>query len=157
MSDPQIINEEPVINEPQSEEAKFFGVSTEINSDSADDIQIEVVDDTPEEDRGRQKREGSGERVDNDSVDAEISDYSQRAADRITEIKHEYHQERRGRRLIKLPIIMLYGQNKAQPKRIKKPTKKVMRMQWQNHKSFFLRQRLQNSRLEARPNRFRLM
>jgi len=97
MSDPQIINEEPVINEPQSEEDKFFGVSTEINSDSADDIQIEVVDDTPEEDRGRQKREGSGEKVDNDSIDAEISDYSQRAADRITEIKHEYHQERRAK------------------------------------------------------------
>ena len=33
MSDPEIINEEPVINEPQTSEDKFFGVTSEVNTD----------------------------------------------------------------------------------------------------------------------------
>jgi hypothetical protein len=97
MSDPEIINEEPVINEPQTSEDKFFGVTSEVNTDTPDEIQVEIIDDTPEEDRRPQKAKDSGSKVNNDDVDAEISDYSQRAADRINQIKYEFHEERRAK------------------------------------------------------------
>ena len=101
-SNTEIINEEPVINAPQSEEDKFFGVKTEIGSNASEEIQsneleIEVVDDTPEEDRRPKKSKEADSKVDNDDVDQEISDYSQRAADRINQIKYEYHEERRAK------------------------------------------------------------
>ena len=96
-SSTEIINEEPIIDAPQSEEDKFFGVKTEINTNSSDDLEIEVVDDTPKEDRRPKKAKDSDSKVDNDDVDQEISDYSQRAADRINQIKYEYHEERRAK------------------------------------------------------------
>ena len=109
-SNTEIINEEPVINAPQSEEDKFFGVKTEIGSNPSEEIQsneleIEVVDDTPEEDRRPKKSKDADSKVDNDDVDQEISDYSQRAADRINQIKYEYHEERRAKETADLSLI----------------------------------------------------
>ena len=92
MSKTEIINEEPVDTGPQSSEDKFFGVTTEINSELSDEIEVQVVDDVVEE-----KPKSKNDKVDNDEVDAEISNYSQRASDRINEIKYQYHEERRAK------------------------------------------------------------
>ena len=94
----EIVNEEPNIKEEtQSTEDKFFGVKTEIDLNDDESVQIEVVDDTPEQDRRPKKSKDAVSKVDNDEVDQEISDYSQRAADRINDIKYEYHEERRAK------------------------------------------------------------
>ena len=94
----EIINEEPnVTDSSQSQEDKFFGVQTEIGNDFSDSVEIEVIDDTPESDRRPKKAQNVESKVDNDVVDKEISDYSQRAADRINQIKYEYHEERRAK------------------------------------------------------------
>tara|TARA_R100001126_G_scaffold102737_1_gene88776 strand:+ start:2540 stop:3556 length:1017 start_codon:yes stop_codon:yes gene_type:complete len=92
VSKTEIINEEPVDTGPQSSEDKFFGVTTEINSEPSDEIEVQVVDDFVEE-----KPKPKSAKVDNDEVDAEISNYSQRASDRINEIKYQYHEERRAK------------------------------------------------------------
>ena len=52
MSETEIINEEPNIPEPRmSEEDKFFGQTTEIQTEVDEGLSVEIVDDTPEEDR----------------------------------------------------------------------------------------------------------
>ena len=87
--------------EPQTMEDKFFGVKTEINTDSSkeDELDVEVVDDIPEEDRRPPKQESTTEEetVDDETLDKEIADYSKRAGDRINKIKYEYHEERRAK------------------------------------------------------------
>ena len=99
MSDTEIINEEPNIPEtvPQSTEDKFFGKQTEIDSQIPEGLEVEVVDDTPEEDRRPAKAEDTSPDVDDETVDKEISDYSKRAGERIAKIKYEYHEERRAK------------------------------------------------------------
>ena len=64
-SSTEIINEEPNINEAsQSQEDKFFGVKTEINTNPSDEVEIEVVDDTPKEDRRPKKSKEADSKVD---------------------------------------------------------------------------------------------
>lgn len=97
-SNTEIINEEPAIIEaPQSQEEKFFGQQVEIDSNVPEDLEVEIIDDTPEKDRRPKKSKESDAKVDNDEVDQEIADYSKRAADRINQIKYEYHEERRAK------------------------------------------------------------
>ena len=98
-SSTEIINEEPVIDESQkmSKEDKFFGVTTEINNDIPEGLEVEIVDDIPEEDRRPRKAEDSSPDVDDDTLDKEIADYSDRAGKRIAKIKYEYHEERRAK------------------------------------------------------------
>ena len=99
MSNTEIINEEPNIPEtvPQSTEDKFFGKQTEIDSQIPEGLEVEVVDDTPEEDRRPAKAEDTSPDIDDETVDKEISDYSKRAGERIAKIKYEYHEERRAK------------------------------------------------------------
>ena len=99
MSDTEIINEEPNIPEtvPQSTEDKFFGKQTEIDNQIPEGLEVEVVDDTPQEDRRPAKAEDSSPDVDDETVDREIADYSKRAGERIAKIKYEYHEERRAK------------------------------------------------------------
>jgi len=99
MSETEIINEEPNIPEtvPQSTEDKFFGKQTEIDSQIPEGLEVEVVDDTPQEDRRPAKAEDSSPDVDDETVDREIADYSKRAGERIAKIKYEYHEERRAK------------------------------------------------------------
>ena len=100
MSKAEIINEEPNFGESvqQSQEDRFFGRSTEIDNKIPDDLEITIIDDTPEADQGRNPRAGdTSVEVDDDIVDKEIADYSKRAADRIAKIKYEYHEERRAK------------------------------------------------------------
>ena len=65
--------------------------------DEADDLEIEVLDDTPLEDV-REARPAA-DRLDPDSADfeAEIQGYSDNAQKRIKAVKFEYHEERRAK------------------------------------------------------------
>jgi len=57
------------------------------------DIEIEVVDDTPERDKGRRPLD----REVADPTDAEIENYTKGAQDRIKELTHARHDERRAK------------------------------------------------------------
>tara|TARA_R100000773_G_scaffold15940_1_gene14479 strand:- start:507 stop:1544 length:1038 start_codon:yes stop_codon:yes gene_type:complete len=88
-------NAEPVSE--QTSEDKFFGVASEINTSSPKDIEVEVIDERPEEDRRAPKVETKEQPVDDETLDKEIADYSKAAGDRINKIKYEYHEERRAK------------------------------------------------------------
>ena len=60
-----------------------------------DKLDIEIVDDTPEGDRGRPKRP-EGEKP-YDVKDEEISQYSESVQSRIKRLRYEYHEERRAK------------------------------------------------------------
>ena len=85
-----------------SEEDKFLGVRTTIGPPSdtstsaqADEIDVEVVDDRPEDD---QRPSGEATSSDDDmATDEEISNYGSRAQKRIKKLKWEYHEERRAK------------------------------------------------------------
>ena len=99
MSKAEIINEEPKFEGvmPQTQEDQFFGKQTEIDNKIPDDLEVTIIDDTPQEDRRPAKADDVSPEVDDDVVDKEIADYSKRAADRISKIKYEYHEERRAK------------------------------------------------------------
>ena len=99
MSKAEIINEEPDFEGvvPQTQEDQFFGKQTEIDNKIPDDLEVTIIDDTPQEDRRPAKADDASPEVDDDVVDKEIADYSKRAADRISKIKYEYHEERRAK------------------------------------------------------------
>jgi len=82
--------------QPQSAEEKFFGVRTKIaqrtNDQDAEpsDLQIEIVDDRPVEDRHYPK---SKEATDGD--DQELAGYSAKVRRRIDKLRYAQHEERR--------------------------------------------------------------
>ena len=99
MSETEIIHEEPNIPDTPitSEEDKFFGKTTEVDNSIVEGLEVEVVDDTPEEDRRPPKDETAETEVSDDALDAEITDYSKRAGDRINKLKYDFHEERRAK------------------------------------------------------------
>jgi hypothetical protein len=62
-------------------------------SEDFDDIEIEVVDDTPEEDRGRAPMETPPE----DPTDDELASYKPKERNKIREFHRAYHDERRAK------------------------------------------------------------
>ena len=60
---------------------------------AGDDVEIEIVDDTPERDRGRRPLDREVE----DPTDDEIESYTQGAQKRIKELTHARHDERRAK------------------------------------------------------------
>lgn len=60
-------------------------------SDDSDDIAVEIVDDTPEEDRGFKPRKKQVA----DPTDEELQNYGERARTRISELTNARHEERR--------------------------------------------------------------
>lgn len=66
-------------------------VKVEVTGD--DDFDVEVVDDTPEQDRGRKPLDREVE----DPTDDEIEQYTQGAQKRIKELTHARHDERRAK------------------------------------------------------------
>lgn len=58
-----------------------------------DSLEIEIVDDTPEQDKGRPRRpEGAAPEVPSDD---EVENYSESVKKRISKLKFEFHEERR--------------------------------------------------------------
>jgi hypothetical protein len=55
------------------------------------DLQVEVVDDTPPEDKNRPRRTGTPDLGDED----EVAQYSEKVKKRISKLKYEFHEERR--------------------------------------------------------------
>lgn len=85
-----------------SKEDKFLGVRTTIASPSdtstsaqVDEIDVEVVDDRPEDDRRPAAEATSPD--DDIATDEEISKYGSRAQKRIKKLKWEFHEERRAK------------------------------------------------------------
>ena len=81
----------------QTSEDKFFGVANEINTSPSKDIEVEVIDERPQEDRRPPKAETTEEPVNDEALDQEIADYSKKAGERINKIKYEFHEERRAK------------------------------------------------------------
>ena len=75
--------------ETQTTEEKFLGVKSTVGTDKDSNIEIEVVDDRPEEDRKPPKKESKNENS------QEIEDVSDNANKRIQKLKYDYHEERR--------------------------------------------------------------
>lgn len=85
--------------ETQTAEDKFFGVKTTFDkkakkAEEQSDIDLEIVDDRPEDDQRPQKAKDSGE---DDISDDELGQYSEKVQKRLNKLKYEYHEERRQR------------------------------------------------------------
>ncbi len=81
-----------MINEPKEvvEEA-------EITEEDFGDIEVEVVDDTPPEDRVAKRDEKASPEEDVEDDDDEIGQYSDRVQKRIKKLKYEFHEQRRAK------------------------------------------------------------
>lgn len=82
-----------------SKEEKFFGVKTQIGKKAKDqeepqsDIELEVIDDRPEDDRRPAKKTEST----SPNEDDELGNYSEKVQKRINKLRYEQHEERRQR------------------------------------------------------------
>ena len=59
------------------------------------DLEVEVIDDTPEEDKNKTRNENAPK--DNVPEDDEIQNYNEDVKKRINKLKYEYHEERRAK------------------------------------------------------------
>ena len=91
MTETQLANENQEVDsfpEAQSNEDKFLGVKSTVGIKEEDsNIEIEVVDDRPEEDRKSPRKEEDNQE--------EIEELSGNANKRIQKLKYDYHEERR--------------------------------------------------------------
>lgn len=97
MSENNTANQEVTEEIPQStKEEKFFGVKTtfekEPKEESVNEVEVEVVDDRPKEDRRPPKVKTS-----TNQVEEEIDGISDKVQKRIDKIKYDYHEERRAK------------------------------------------------------------
>lgn len=67
----------------------------EIQTEERDELEVEVVDDTPEEDRDKPRRPDGAEPDLGD--DEELQDVSKKVQSRISKLRYEYHEERRAK------------------------------------------------------------
>jgi len=66
---------------------------TEVELESNNELEVDIVDDTPEEDKGKPRRAEEAEAQ--IPEDDEIANYSENVQKRIKQLKFEYHEERR--------------------------------------------------------------
>jgi hypothetical protein len=70
-------------------------IDTDIDLDLSDDFEVEIVDDTPEQDRDKARRpDGVEAEIPEDD---EIASYSESVQKRIKKLRYEFHEERRGK------------------------------------------------------------
>ena len=68
-------------------------IKVEVTTDDADDFEVEVVDDTPEQDRDRRPLDHEVA----DPTDEELESYTRNAQERIKKLTHARHDERRAK------------------------------------------------------------
>jgi hypothetical protein len=73
------------------ESFKFPDEQEEVKAVAQDEVEVEIVDDTPERDRGRKPLDKEV----NDPTEEEIESYSDKVQSRIKELTHARHDERR--------------------------------------------------------------
>ena len=88
------MSEEQMEEQTMSTEDKFFGVKTTIGGEKTD-VDVEVVDDRPPEDRRPPAKEAKEETV--ESGDEELEGYSDKVKKRINKLRYQQHEERRQR------------------------------------------------------------
>lgn len=89
---PEVVGEEFKFPDEKAQDTKEEKVEFSIEGED-DKVEIQVVDDTPEKDRGRKPLEKP---VDDPSED-ELQEYSDKVQSRIKELTHARHDERRAR------------------------------------------------------------
>ena len=62
-----------------------------------DDLELEIIDDTPEDDRGHKPPETKESKAATDADDEELASYSEGVQKRIKKLKWEFHEERRAK------------------------------------------------------------
>ena len=67
----------------------------EIDLDASEDLELEIVDDTPEEDKGKARRASDADPQ--IPEDDEVANYSENVQKRFKQMKWEYHEERRAK------------------------------------------------------------
>ena len=95
------MSEEQMEQQGHSAEEKFFGVKTVIGKKSEkesqdSDIDIEVIDDRPPEDRRPPAKEAKEAKAE-ESDDDELEGYSEKVKKRINKLRYQQHEERRQR------------------------------------------------------------
>lgn len=78
--------------ESSSEERLSFDKPAKNDTEQNADVEVEVIDDTPEEDRGREPSEPP-----NEVTDDELESYSEKVRKRIKHFSKGYHDERRAK------------------------------------------------------------
>ena len=86
------MSEEQMEEQTMSTEDKFFGVKTTIGGEQSD-VDVEVIDDRPPEDRRPPAKEAKEE----EGGDEELEGYSDKVKKRINKLRYQQHEERRQR------------------------------------------------------------
>lgn len=69
----------------------------QVQEDDTDDFEIEIVDDTPEPDKGKPKAPEVETKADDGADDDDLEGYSDKVKKRINKLKYESHAERRAK------------------------------------------------------------
>jgi hypothetical protein len=90
------MSEEQMEEQTMSSEDKFFGVKTTFDDkgEPVEDVDVEVVDDRPPEDRRPPAKEAKQEEP---SDEEELEGYSEKVKKRINKLRYQQHEERRQR------------------------------------------------------------
>ena len=80
-------------NEFENGDIDAVGREADESAASENDLQVEVVDDTPPEDKNRPRRAGEPDLPDED----EVAQYSDKVKKRISKLRYEFHEERRAK------------------------------------------------------------
>ena len=89
--------EDIVEESPHSQEEKFLGIkNTVVSDDSAEDFDVEIIDDRPEADR-KTPRSDEQKQADQAEIEQEIDGIDERVKKRINKLKYEFHEERRAK------------------------------------------------------------
>ena len=68
---------------------------TEVELENNVELEVDIIDDTPEQDKGKPRRAEDAEPQ--IPEDDEISNYSENVQKRIKQLKYEFHEERRAK------------------------------------------------------------